>query len=320
MKKNIIQKMVISFGILCMLFMIKNNVFAYNNENNVMYEPQKIPAEFDSNISFQMIEEEIQNYIEINNLNIQIGTEEYLDLMYSILYGEVDNITQNTERYFAAYASMYVVNVQENDTDNMLNLESINESTSDLNCTISDMQKKNQEFKNLLNTKNNEYKSKSAKASGRYNISKAQEYAKTYAKTWNYVYGKYSSDCTNFASQIVHNAGMPMVAGEWQWNGNSIAKRTWNVAHTFTEYWSITRGYNGGGYTNRSDTNKNANPGDFIAYMNVDTYEIWHVAFVQSKSSDGAIYITQHTTDRYNERWNSIPINHTSDYIIIKFS
>lgn len=89
-----------------------------------------------------MIEEEIQNYIEINNLNIQIGTEEYLDLMYSILYGEVDNITQNTERYFAAYASMYVVNVQENDTDNMLNLESINESTSDLNCTISDMQKK----------------------------------------------------------------------------------------------------------------------------------------------------------------------------------
>lgn len=142
MKKNIIQKMVISFAILCMLFMIKNNVFAYNNENNVMYEPQKIPAEFDSNISFQMIEEEIQNYIEINNLNIQIGTEEYLDLMYSILYGEVDNITQNTERYFAAYASMYVVNVQENDTDNMLNLESINESTSDLNCTISDMQKK----------------------------------------------------------------------------------------------------------------------------------------------------------------------------------
>lgn len=40
------------------------------------------------------------------------------------------------------------------------------------------------------------------------------------------------------------------------------------MAHTFTEYWSITRRYNSGGYTNRSDTNKNANQGDFIAYMN----------------------------------------------------
>lgn len=56
-------------------------------------------------------------------------------------------------------------------------------------------------------------------------------------------------------------------------------------------------------YLYRSQVNPYANPGDCIAYKMKDALDIYHVAFVQSKSN-GLIYCTQHTTDYYNLKFN----------------
>lgn len=154
--------------------------------------------------------------------------------------------------------------------------------------------------------------------SANFNLSRAQAYAQQYALSWNHVYGRYSSDCTNFASQILHYAGMPEVPGAWQWNGNELAKYRWNVAHDFMEYFGSERGYAYGGYTTKAQVNANARPGDFLGYMANDTNSIWHVCFVQSKSG-GKIYITQHTRDTYNEKWDNVNINNPSTYVINRF-
>lgn len=305
--------------ILCCSMLLETKVLAADkNEDFVLqkYHCDSLPQKFNSNISFQEIEQDIFNYINYRELNIEKGTEEYLELMYSVLFGELNDITELTQRYYEAYASVYVVEVQEGFVKNS-NEKVLQENyMPELKGSIEERKQENIQRKTrMLSEKENE--NKSARAS--YSVSKAQEYAKQYALSWNYVYGRYTSDCTNFASQIVHNAGMPLVSGEWQWNGNETAKRNWNVAWAFTEYWTLIRGYNGGDYTIRADVNRVANPGDFIAYMAKDTYEIWHVAFVQSKS-DGLVYISQHTKDRYNEKWNDISLTHSSTYIVIKFS
>ena len=93
-------------------------------------------------------------------------------------------------------------------------------------------------------------------------------------------------------------------------------------ASAFAQYWALIRGYVGAGCSTKAQVNANANPGDFLAYMDGSTFEIWHIAFVHSKSN-GKISISQHTQNRYNEVWeNVIP----SDFMnknsvnIIKFS
>lgn len=316
-------KVAISFilvGICVLLYgmsaLASEEIVAVNQEE--IYKCVSLPQEFDENVSFQEIEAGIVEFIEIRELDIEIGSEDYIDLMYSFLYGEVDNIDELTSRYFGDYASVYVVKAQEIAADMDAETKSLPLDNYNIHIggTIQEIKLQNMEKQVQLE---NESQSLPPTPRAAIDVARAQEYAAVYALSWNYVFGRFPSDCTNFASQIVNYAGMPLVPGAWQWNGNDLAKRRWNVAHDFVEYWSIIRGYNGGEYNSRASVNSNANPGDIIAYMRSDTYVIWHVAFVQSKSG-GNIYISQHTTDRYNNKWNDISINYPSTYMIVKFS
>ena len=240
-----------------------------------------------------------------------------MDLMYSFLYGKIENISDITERYFYDYASVYVVEVQKTLAMESKRAKSNEDKTFDIELkgTIEEIKQKNSNAVNsMLQVPENQPTVQSAS----FNLSKAQAYAQAYAHTWNPVYGHFSSDCTNFASQILHAAGMPMVAGRWQYNGNEMARNTWNVAHYFMEYFGSERGYAYGGYTTKAQVNANARPGDFLGYMANDTNTIWHVCFVQSKSG-GKIYITQHTRDTYNEKWDNVNIKNPSTYVINRF-
>lgn len=240
-----------------------------------------------------------------------------MDLMYSFLYGEIENISDITERYFYDYASVYVIEVQKTLAMESKRAKSNEDKTFDIELkgTIEEIKQKNSDAVNsMLQAPENQPTVQSAN----FNLSRAQAYAQQYALSWNHVYGRYSSDCTNFASQILHYAGMPEVPGAWQWNGNELAKHRWNVAHDFMEYFGSERGYAYGGYTTKAQVNANARPGDFLGYMANDTNSIWHVCFVQSKSG-GKIYITQHTRDTYNEKWDNVNINNPSTYVINRF-
>lgn len=315
------KKIMSCFLILCLS--MSSVLVSFANENQTIDEPQNeyvydnLPNPFDSNVEFAEIEKGILDYINTSNLEIEVGSEEYVDLMYSILYGEINNISDVTDRYFYDYASVYVFEVQK-----ALALENTRAKSNEdktfaieLEGTIEEIKQKNSHVVNsMLQTPENQ----PAVQSANFNLSKAQAYAQAYAHTWNPVYGHFGSDCTNFASQILHAAGMPMVAGRWQYNGNEMARNTWNVAHYFMEYFGSERGYAYGGYTTKAQVNANAQPGDFLGYMANDTNIIWHVCFVQSKSG-GKIYITQHTRDTYNEKWENINLERPSTYVINRF-
>ncbi len=292
-----------------------NMIASAQESEQRMYKCEMLSEEFNENTSLKQIEVGIEDFISKNNLDITKGTPEYVELLYKFLFDEIDEIDELTNRYFSDYAAVYISELQER---NALSPEFYSEGNSDIviSGTLAEIKRIN---KGRMEFVTNSTLQQDKETKGTYSVSKAQEYAKAYALKWNYVYGRFNEDCTNFASQIVHHAGMPLVEGQWQWNGNEEAKRTWNVAHHFTEYWTIIRGYNGGDYVTRGEVNSKANPGDFIAYMSSDTYTIWHVAFVQSKTN-GEIYISQHTKDRYNEKWNNISIDQPSVYIIVKFS
>ena len=285
------------------------------DSTEIEYSYAAFPDEFNPNVSFHDIEIGIFDFISKRNLNIELGSEEYVELMYDFLYGEISNIEEVTERYFGDYASVYVAKVQEN-LDPIPSSRTTERYNIDLPGTIEETKQANMERINAL--KNSATNSPTTRSSN-FDLSRAQAYAEEYALSWNYVYGRYSSDCTNFASQILHYAGMPLVSGQWQYNGNELAKRRWNVAHDFIDYFGLERGYAYNAYATRAEVNTYARPGDFMGYMSDDTYTIWHVVFVQSKVN-GEIYVSQHTTDRFNERWNSINITRPSTYFINRFT
>lgn len=313
-KKILSSTLVIIFTLSCSIvsFAAEAPVVTQN-----IYTYELLPSEFDSDVPFTDIEKGIKDFISERNLEIEIGSLEYVDLMYAFLFNEVEDISDITLRYFADYASVYVVKVQEASlkTNPNSRTNTSNEYDIQIDGTIKERQQANS---NLINSFANTSSNQLSTCSATFTLSRAQSYAEMYALSWNYVYGRYTSDCTNFASQILHYAGMPEEEGQWQWNGNDLAKRRWNVAHDFIEYWGLEKGYAYNAFTTKADVNKYAQPGDFMGYMRDDTYEIWHVAFVQSKVN-GEIYISQHTTDRFNEKWNDITITHPSSYFINRF-
>lgn len=269
------------------------------NASNVVQldETESLPADFSLEVSYLDIEIDILKYIEDNNLNIEKDSEKYVNLMYSILYGEISNIDEIKKSYYSTYAGNYISELT------VASLVEGGEIPSDaFESTIGDMRESNIEH---LNEISEAPPVSSGRFASVYNVAAAQAYATRFATSWNYVFGRYSSDCTNFASQVVYAGGFPMVSGQWQYNSNDYAKNVWNVAADFTEYWSLVRGYNGGVYRTRAQVNSAAKPGDVIAYQSRTDYNIWHCAFVQSKVND-EIYISQHTIDRYNNKWNDI--------------
>ena len=265
--------------LMCCTFLFSFTVYAKESEG--------LPEEYSLDVTFGEIQDSIVSYIEHNNLSIEIGSEGYTKLLDEFLFEDLD-ISATLLEYYTDYASHYK------------NVVSQGESfDSELSLTLRNIKEKNAAFFQALKNNNT---NPQVKAYSKFDVAKAQAYAKRYATSWNYVYGRFSSDCTNFASQLAVEGGI-RENSEWQWNGTGMALRNWRVAQDFTEYMTLDRGYNGGLYTARADVNRVATPGDCIAYMKRGTTEIFHVAFVQSKQN-GLIYLTQHTDDFYNVKFN----------------
>lgn len=68
-----------------------------------------------------------------------------------------------------------------------------------------------------------------------YNASSAVNYADTYAKARNSAYRNFSSDCTNFVSQIMIAGGLSKNAN-WYYHGYNNYSRTWTIANDLKNY------------------------------------------------------------------------------------
>lgn len=300
MKKKIVSVLLM----VTMLSSMSLGVFAAEPTASTPFQ-STLPQSISLDVTFDQIQENILQYINSEGLNIEVGTPEYLDFMNRILFDEDSfNLDETTLRYFGNYAARYVIVSSENSYEENANSRSIdNEAfSSELSKSLLNVKEENEAItEEMVTTVETVATPRAA-----YNVAGAQAYAKKYATSRNLMYGYFpGADCTNFASQVVYEGG-GVAKNQKYWNQSSayqIGRNNWNVAGAFTQYMSLERGYLGGEYLYRSQVNANANPGDCIAYKMKDTYDIYHVAFVQSKSN-GLIYCTQHTSDYYNLKFN----------------
>ena len=258
-----------------------NSVYTCQNT----YE-SRLPLEVTYDITLGEIEEDILNYIAFNKLDVVYGSDQYLELLNEFTFYPADNLDDYMIKYYSAYASVY-------------------RSTEELDKTINDIRNENiqeeiQMKKELLQIVGVE------PAKVTYNVAGAQKYAADYAMVNNYKYPEYGSDCTNYASQIIHEGGGLPTTSQWNiWAGTgTLAWKSWVNVGAFCTYWGEVRGNIGNTCSTLAKVNQYAEPGDFLVWRNQATLEYEHTQFVQSKTN-GEVYCSQHSMPYYNKRLNS---------------
>lgn len=156
-----------------------------------------------------------------------------------------------------------------------------------------------------------------------YNVTNAVNYADTWAEARNPGYTQFSSDCTNFVSQVMRAGGASM-NNNWFYNNSRSYSRTWSVADDFKWYikdvygatrlasgWTRDGRYHGSTYLYPyiNDSSNIPNTGRVVIFYDWDDNgQINHSAYCVGTgySNDQNIYadlIDRHTTDRYRTRW-----------------
>jgi len=128
-----------------------------------------------------------------------------------------------------------------------------------------------------------------------------------YGFSYNPKYRNYNSlggDCTNFASQVLHEGGKFRKTSAWNYD-KSGATRAWVNAQAFKNYLL----YSGRGtciaYGTYDKVYKAAYkllPGDIIAYEKEG--KIAHISIVSGADSKGYTLVNSHNTDRYRVPWD----------------
>lgn len=155
-----------------------------------------------------------------------------------------------------------------------------------------------------------------------FNVSSANNYASTYATTYNSAtYGWLSKDCTNFASQIMHSGGKSQSVSTDKNSGWWYKKGTANVCSPTTGCYDkavftySTSWINAGSFANyfgKDYTYKNSytnfktqiREGDFIAIDENNDGTSNHIGYVYDvagSDSTKKVYVAQHTTNYKKE-------------------
>jgi len=232
-----------------------NSVYTCQNT----YE-SRLPLEVTYDITLGEIEEDILNYIAFNKLDVVYGSDQYLELLNEFTFYPADNLDDYMIKYYSAYASVY---------------RSTEDIKLELDKTINDIRNENiqeeiQMKKELLQIVGVE------PAKVTYNVAGAQKYAADYAMVNNYKYPEYGSDCTNYASQIIHEGGGLPTTSQWNiWAGTgTLAWKSWVNVGAFCTYWGEVRGNIGNTCSTLAKVNQYAEPGDFLGEIR----QLWNMS------------------------------------------
>lgn len=171
---------------------------------------------------------------------------------------------------------------------------------------------------------------------GSFNPLEAMMYLDDYTENPNSnypYYGGSGGDCTNFASQVLYHAGMPM-NGSTLWQGYSQwffygdlptrVSYTWSAADYFRMYWSCDRNWLG--YKNarasyiytfnevlnstavRDEILYNAGTGTIIQFIKNDTPYHTMIAYMAEILDDGSIDLrySQHSSNKFGYLFETV--------------
>ena len=144
-----------------------------------------------------------------------------------------------------------------------------------------------------------------------YNRVAVANYCRNYAMTFNSYYPLFTgSDCTNFASQCLKAGGWPNIAGSYSnpraWNftkvaGRNVFSHTWIAATKFADLLYYTPSRAIAQYTSAFG---GLQVGDVISVDFGVTGSVGHNIVVSAKDIYGNLYISCHSTNRYNKSLN----------------
>ena len=155
-------------------------------------------------------EEMISAYFKINDINVEIGSEEYVDYLTDILMYEADEGLKKLNQYedFKIYASEYLCELNNPKLTVIKEGNYVVLNGAEQRKTIAAIEKEAME--EHLITDSETSPTKNVLASKGYSDAKAVEYARRWAKTRNPLYKSYGADCTNYVSQCVKHGGKSM--------------------------------------------------------------------------------------------------------------
>lgn len=277
----------------------------------------KLPKQYESSLTISEIEKIFQEYLDENGIDIKIGTQEYLDYIFTQMLDKEKEDTELTKHpnydLITAYFAEYIVEVQSNMGENTKSSISIDD-LDNKDKTISQIRQDSIiEDKKMELTKSNE------KIAG-YSPTKAKDYALKWANSFNSNYNNYDGnggDCTNFVSQCLEAGGLAqkkpssipsgvMGTTSYWYSVKPKVSTPWIRVADFHSYWAPK--VPDANYAGDTTVSNNGNIGDIVQIRHAGTLTRWHSMIITKKDSQ-QVYLTGHSVPR-----KDYPISSYDDY------
>lgn len=282
--------------------------------------------------TFGEIENILVEYLKEKGSNLEVGTEEFNNFVMEQMDSDVDRELASREDYhlICAYLAEYLhrLSLEEapKQNENSVAGTALFELSEEVKeTTLREMKEEIQqeeaeaEAYRALNF--------STMATGTISLSKARAYAEKYYNKYNPAYPRFSNDCTNFVSQILHAGGRPMkgkttttlVRDTKAWfvmkrpDGSFSRSTSWSTVVDL--YAHLTRTQPAYSSTSKSNIIKNAKSGDVIQFKKKGADRYTHAMWIYQKSSSNLL-LSGHTSNYLKRSFNAI--TGYSNYRIVK--
>ncbi|WP_141249064.1 amidase domain-containing protein [Paucisalibacillus globulus] len=305
--------------------------------------------------TFGEIEQLLVNYLDKNGNNLEIGTPDFTEFVINQMHYDSDQKLAKLPEYhlFVAYFAEYLHQLSLFETEIMAeyNPSTISSDSSIADKTVLDYSGEKFSMSYLKDVtlgeikeeilqeereiaKLQESKQPNSEIMATINVAAARAYATKYYKNYNTAYPRYSNDCTNFVSQILHAGGRKQVtvattstlvrdtkywfirkrAGDGVWTRSS----SWSLVEDL--YSHLVRSHTVYTSSNKSNIVSQARPGDVIQFKKSGADRYTHAMWVNNKvaksSSKIDLLLAGHTNDYLTRSLDDI--TGYSTYRIIK--
>lgn len=331
------------FGIIVFgsLIIPKDNVAHAKNNNGV----NQFSTKSVGNYTIGQAEKLLMDYFNKKGIKYNVSVKKNVNILEKLLIGDKEFLDLEKKPYYnavRAYASTYIQQLDQAQGTSVSSINSFHLDSTIKNQTIKEIRNENEQKNIQSQTLVSPLVSSGGGGSGySYDSTAAVNYAHKYYNNWNTgTYGSYyPDDCTNFASQVVHAGGMPMLGStntsNATWNTTSnwydryvydpksasfYVTTSWIRVVDFYTYWTSYQFQSSETFNTESSAFYNyAKVGDIVQLFDASGSKGWHHTMIVTSKYGGNLYLAGHNNNRIDWNWHNID-DSTNDFRVIKFN
>lgn len=291
----------------------------------------------EDDLKISEIEKIFQEYLDENSINIQLGTKEYSDYVYTQML-DTDNRDEKLLQHpkydlICDYFAEYIVATQDYElekenssnarlyksaTQNKMNLDYLKNKDKSISQIKEESIKEDKSIEESIkedkSISQEEYlmnQNTSLRRLSGYSPSRAVSYAHRWVNSFSSEYrnfDKVGGDCTNFVSQCLVAGGVrqtkpggvqePILNTIHNWFGNKFSNSTAFIrVADFHSYWAPR--VPDANYEGDTTVSRNGNLGDVVQFRRAKTGTRWH-SMIITKKTNGVVYLSGHSQPRYD--------------------